>query len=117
MFDVAHIDLPYNAILGFPALAKFMAVTHHAYNCLKLPGCGGTITIQGDEIAAANSLDSTYKVTAAACEAAEDEEEDSPMPPQITPASPREMGAREDARCEDTIMEIAAAGGEPPARS
>ena len=25
-FDVAHIRLPYNAILGYPALAKFMAV-------------------------------------------------------------------------------------------
>ena len=24
-FDVAHISLPYNAILGYPALAKFMA--------------------------------------------------------------------------------------------
>ena len=24
-FDVAHIRLPYNAILGYPALAKFMA--------------------------------------------------------------------------------------------
>ena len=32
-FDVAHIRLPYNAILGYPALAKFMAVTHHGYNC------------------------------------------------------------------------------------
>ena len=24
-FDVAHIHLPYNAILGYPALAKFMS--------------------------------------------------------------------------------------------
>ena len=29
-FNVAHIRLPYNAILGYPALAKFMAVTHHS---------------------------------------------------------------------------------------
>ena len=27
--DVAHICLPYNAILGYPTLAKFMAVNHH----------------------------------------------------------------------------------------
>src|SRR5215216_181655 len=27
-FDIARIDLPYNAILGYPALAKFMAATH-----------------------------------------------------------------------------------------
>ena len=30
-FDIARIDLPYNAILGYPALAKFMAATHPAY--------------------------------------------------------------------------------------
>ena len=27
-FDVAHFDLPYNAILGRPVLAKFMAAVH-----------------------------------------------------------------------------------------
>ena len=41
--DVAYTGLPYNAILGYPAL--FMAVTHHAYNMVKLSGCAGTITI------------------------------------------------------------------------
>ena len=29
-FDVAHFDLPYNAILGRPALTKFMAAIHYA---------------------------------------------------------------------------------------
>ena len=33
-FDVAHIGLPYNAILGYPALAQFMAATHPAYNLM-----------------------------------------------------------------------------------
>ena len=28
-FDIARIGLPYNAILGYPVLAKFMAATHH----------------------------------------------------------------------------------------
>ena len=27
-FDVVHFDLPYNAIHGRPALAKFMAAVH-----------------------------------------------------------------------------------------
>ena len=36
-FDIACISLPYNAILGYPALAKFMAVTHPAYNLMKMP--------------------------------------------------------------------------------
>ena len=43
--DVAHIRLPCNAILGYPALAKFMAVTHHGYNVLKMPGSGGIIIV------------------------------------------------------------------------
>ena len=55
-FDMAHISLPYNAILGYPALAKFMAVTHHAYNTVKLPGCSGTITVRGDEKDAVRSV-------------------------------------------------------------
>ena len=35
-FDIAHIRLSYHAILGYPALAKFMVVTHHGYNILKM---------------------------------------------------------------------------------
>ena len=48
-FDVAHIRLPYNAILGYPTLAKFMAVTHHGYNVLKMPGSEGIITVPCEE--------------------------------------------------------------------
>ena len=60
-FDVAHISLPYNAILGYPALAKFMAVTHHAYNMVKMPGPGGVITIRGEEEDAACSVEHALK--------------------------------------------------------
>jgi hypothetical protein len=44
-FDVAYIALPYNAILGYPALARFMVATHHGFNVLKIPGANGTITV------------------------------------------------------------------------
>jgi hypothetical protein len=37
----------YHAILGRPAFAKFMAVSHYAYLTLKIPGHKGTITVQG----------------------------------------------------------------------
>ena len=47
-FDIARIGLPYNAILGYPALAKFMAATHPAYNLMKMPGSSGVLTIAGD---------------------------------------------------------------------
>ena len=55
-FDVTHISLPYNAILGYPALAKFMAVTHHGYNVLKMLGSGGIITVHYEERDAVCSL-------------------------------------------------------------
>jgi hypothetical protein len=44
-FDVAHTSLPYNVILGYPALAKFMAAMHHGFNVLKIPSNRGTITV------------------------------------------------------------------------
>src|SRR5215216_6818528 len=38
VFDVVDLHLTYNGILGRPALAKFMAASHYAYNTLKMPG-------------------------------------------------------------------------------
>jgi hypothetical protein len=48
IFDVADIDLPYNGILGRPALAKFMAASHYAYLTIKIPGPQGPITVPAD---------------------------------------------------------------------
>nr|CAD40842.3 OSJNBa0086B14.14 [Oryza sativa Japonica Group] len=47
-FDVADLNLPYNAVLGRPALVKFMAATHYAYLQMKMPGPSGPITVFGD---------------------------------------------------------------------
>ena len=60
-FDVAHIRLPYNAILGYQALAKFMAVTHHGYNVLKMPGSGGVITVPCEERDVVCSLERAFQ--------------------------------------------------------
>ena len=62
--DVVHIALPYNAILGYLALAKFMAVTHHAYNMVKLPGRDGIITIRGEVDDAVRFVEHAYKEVA-----------------------------------------------------
>ena len=59
-FDIAHIRLPYNAILGYPALAKFMAVTHHGYNVHKMPGSGGVITVPSKEKDVVCSLERAF---------------------------------------------------------
>ena len=47
-FDIARINLPYNAILGYASLTKFMAATHPAYNLMKMPGSSGVLTVAGD---------------------------------------------------------------------
>ena len=62
--DIAHIRLSYNSILGYPALAKFMAVTHHGYNVLKMPGSGGIITVPCEERDAVCSLERAFQAAA-----------------------------------------------------
>ena len=42
---MADFKSSYNAILGRPALAKFMAVPHYVYMIMKLPGPHGVITV------------------------------------------------------------------------
>jgi hypothetical protein len=37
-FEVARFDYGYNAIIGRPGLAKFMAIPHYPYMILKMPG-------------------------------------------------------------------------------
>jgi hypothetical protein len=44
-FEVVDISSPYHALLGRPALAKFMAVPHYAYLKMKLLGPRGVITV------------------------------------------------------------------------
>ena len=48
LFEVVDLESPYHALLGRPALAKFMATTHMAYLKMKMPGPNGIITVAGD---------------------------------------------------------------------
>jgi hypothetical protein len=47
-FEVADFETSYHAILGRPAIAKFMAVPHYTYLVLKMPRLVGVLTLQGD---------------------------------------------------------------------
>ncbi|KAK8459923.1 hypothetical protein SEVIR_2G238833v4 [Setaria viridis] len=47
-FEVADFETSYHAILGEPALAKFMAIPHYVYLVLKMPGPKGELTLRGD---------------------------------------------------------------------
>ena len=64
IFDVAEIPLPYNGILGRPALAKFMATSHYAYNTLKMPGPLTIITVPNDKKDALICADQLYREAA-----------------------------------------------------
>ena len=44
-FYVADFDIAYHAILGRPALAKFMAVSHYVYLVLKMPSPVGSLAL------------------------------------------------------------------------
>jgi hypothetical protein len=45
---VANFDCRYNAIIGRPRLAKFMAIPHYTYMILKMPGPQGVMTVRAD---------------------------------------------------------------------
>jgi hypothetical protein len=47
-FEVADFKTSYHAILGRPAIAKFMAVPHYSYLVLKMPSPAGVLSLQGD---------------------------------------------------------------------
>jgi hypothetical protein len=47
-FEVASFDCGYNAIIGRPGLAKFMAIPHYSYMILKMPRPQGIITVHAD---------------------------------------------------------------------
>src|SRR3954470_16345611 len=67
-FDVADFPLPYNGILGRPALAKFMAASHYAYNMLKMPGPISVISVPGDKKDALICADKIYREAASAAD-------------------------------------------------
>jgi hypothetical protein len=47
-FKVADFETSYHAILGGPAIAKFMAVPHYTYLLLKMPSPAGVLSLQED---------------------------------------------------------------------
>jgi ribonuclease HI len=50
-FDVAEVNLPFNAIIGRPALYRFMVIAHYGYLVLKMSSPAGVLTVRGDRAA------------------------------------------------------------------
>jgi hypothetical protein len=66
LFDVAEVGLPFNAILGKPALYQFMTVAHYGYLVLKMSSPNDVLKIQGDHDAGACALEKLQALAAPA---------------------------------------------------
>jgi hypothetical protein len=52
VFDIVHMDYPYNAIIGQGILNAFEAILHPTYLCMKIPSYQGPIAVHGSQEAA-----------------------------------------------------------------
>jgi hypothetical protein len=78
-FDVVEVNLPFNAIIGRPALYRFMAIAHYGYLVLKMSSPAGVLTVRGDRAATVTVVE---KLHALAAEAARpDDGGRTPQPP------------------------------------
>jgi hypothetical protein len=51
-FDIMEVNLPFNAIIGRPALYQFMAIAYYGYLVLKMLTPAGVLTVWGNRAAA-----------------------------------------------------------------
>jgi hypothetical protein len=65
-FDVAEVNLPFNAIIGRPTLYRSMAIAHYGYLVLKMPSPAGVLTVQGDRPAALATIEKLHALAAEA---------------------------------------------------
>jgi hypothetical protein len=63
-FDVVEVNLPFNAIIGRPALYRFMAIAHYGYLVLKMPSPAGVLTVRGDRTAALAAVEKLHTLAA-----------------------------------------------------
>jgi hypothetical protein len=63
-FDVAEVKLPFNAIIGRPALYQFMAIAHYGYLVLKMPSPAGVLTMPGDRAAVVAAVEKLHALAA-----------------------------------------------------
>jgi hypothetical protein len=64
VFDVAEVNLPFNAIIGRQALYWFMAIAHYGYLVLKMPSSTRVLTMQGDRAAALAAVEKLHALAA-----------------------------------------------------
>jgi hypothetical protein len=57
IFNIAEVNLPFNAIIGRPALYQFIAIAHYGYLVLKMSSPNGIIKIHEDRSASISVLE------------------------------------------------------------
>jgi hypothetical protein len=65
-FNVVEVNLPFNAIIGRPALYRFMAISHYGYLVLKMSSPAGVLTVRGDRPAALAAVEKLHALAAEA---------------------------------------------------
>jgi hypothetical protein len=63
-FDVAEVNLPFNAIIGRSALYWFMVIAHYGYLVLKMSSPTGVLTMRGDRTAALAAVEKLHTLAA-----------------------------------------------------
>jgi hypothetical protein len=59
-FDATEVNLPFNAIIGRPALYRFMAIAHYGYLVLKMSSPAGVFTVRGNHAAALAAVEKLH---------------------------------------------------------
>jgi hypothetical protein len=57
LFDIMEVNLPFNTILGKPAMYQFMTVAHYGYLVLKMPSPSGVLKIREDRDVGISALE------------------------------------------------------------
>jgi hypothetical protein len=63
-FDVAEVNLPFNDIIGRPALYRFMAISYYGYLVLKMSSPAGVLTVRGNRAAALAAVEKLHALAA-----------------------------------------------------
>jgi hypothetical protein len=63
-FEVAEVNLPFNTIIGRPALYRFMVIAHYGYLVLKMSSPAGVLTVQCDRTPAVAAVEKPHALAA-----------------------------------------------------
>jgi hypothetical protein len=89
-FEVAEVNLPFDAIIDRPALYRFMAVANYGYLVLKMPSPACVLTVQGDRTALVAAVEKLHALVAGFALAAGAEGSDpSPSRVKVPAKAPR----------------------------